>query len=77
MESDLGEHQAFNNREKPIFDDFYLPENVTIIHGSDKGGAEHLLTKAIKYCHDLAFDLYSKQNLLLNTEGPNAGIEGY
>jgi hypothetical protein len=76
VDSDLGEHQAFNSREKPIFGDYYLPDNVTIIYGSDKGGAEHLSTKMIKYCHDLASDLYKKQNLLLNTEGLNEAIDG-
>jgi hypothetical protein len=75
VDSDLGEHQAFNSREKPIFGDYYLPDNVTIIYGSDKGGAEHLSTKMIKYCHDLAADLYKKQNLLLSTEGLNEAID--
>jgi hypothetical protein len=76
VDSDLGEHQAFNSREKPIFGDYYLPENVTIIYGSDKGGAEHLSTKMIKYCHDLASDLYKSQNLQLNTTGLHKGVEG-
>ncbi len=73
VDSDLGEHQAFNSRLKPIFGDYYLPKNVTIIYGSDKGGAEHLSTKMIKYCHDLASDLYKKQNLILITEGLQQG----
>lgn len=68
VDSDLGNHQSFNNRELPIFDDFYLPKNVTIVYASDKGGAEHLSSKMIKYCHDLAFDLYKKENLLLQVE---------
>jgi len=69
VDSDLGNHQSFNSREIPIFADFYLPENVTILYASDKGGAEHLSTMVIKYCHNLASDLYKGQNLLLNTEG--------
>jgi hypothetical protein len=76
VDSDLGNHQAFNTREKPILGDYYLPENVNIIYGSDKGGAEHLSTKMIKYCHDLASDLYKSQNLLLNTAGLHKGVEG-
>ena len=75
VDSDLGNHQAFNNREKPIFGDFYLPENVTIIYASDKGGAEHISTKMIKYCHDLAADLYKKESLLLNVKDLNRGDE--
>jgi len=76
VDSDLGNHQAFNTREKPIFGNYYLPENVTIIYGSDKGGAEHLSTKMIKYCHDLASDLYKSQNLQLNTANLHKGVEG-
>ena len=68
VDSDLGNHQAFNNREMPIFGDFYLPANVTIIYASDSGGTELLSTKMIKYCHDLALDLYKKENLLLQVE---------
>jgi hypothetical protein len=75
VDSDLGNHQAFNNREIPIFDDFYLPENVTIIYASDKGGTEYLSTKMIKYCHDLATGLYKKENLLLNVKDLNRGDE--
>jgi hypothetical protein len=77
VDSDLGNHQAFNDRTIPIFSDFFLPENVTIIYGSDKGGGEHLSTKMIKYCHDLASDLYKKQNLVINTENLNPGLEGF
>jgi hypothetical protein len=77
VDSDLGNHQAFNDRTLPIFSDFFLPENVTIIYGSDKGGGEHLSTKMIKYCHDLASDLYKEQNLVMNTENLNPGLEGF
>jgi 5-methylcytosine-specific restriction protein B len=41
---------------------------VTIIYGSDRGGGEHLSTKMIKYCHDLASDLYKGQNLVMDAE---------
>ncbi|MFT6910194.1 MAG: hypothetical protein ACJAS1_006922 [Oleiphilaceae bacterium] len=68
VDSDLGNHQCFNNRELPIFDDFYLPKNVTIVYASDKGGAKYISSKMIKYCHDLASDLFSKENLLLNVK---------
>jgi hypothetical protein len=77
VDSDLGNHQAFNDRTLPIFSDFFLPENVTIIYGSDKGGGEHLSTKMIKYCHDLASELYKEQNLVMNTENLNPGLEGF
>ena len=76
VDSDLGKHQAFNDRTEPIVSDFYLPENVTIIYGSDKGGAEHLSTKLIKYCHNLAADLFKNQNLVMNTDNLHSGLEG-
>jgi hypothetical protein len=76
VDSDLGNHQAFNNRTLPIFADFYLPDNVTIIYGSDKGGGEHLSTKMIKYCHDLASDLYKGERLVMNMKNLNLGLEG-
>lgn len=72
VDSDLGNHEAFNQRKKPIFSNFYLPKNVTLTYGSDKGGAEQLSTKMIKYCHDLAADLYKDQKhylVHLNNKG--------
>jgi hypothetical protein len=76
VDSDLGNHQAFNKREMPIFGDFYLPENVTIVYASDKGGAEHLSTKMIKYCHDLASDTFKGNNLVMNIANLQQGIDG-
>lgn len=76
VDSDLGNHQAFNDRSLPIFSDFYLPENISIIYGSDKGGAEQLSTKMIKYCHDLAADVYKQKNLVVNTKNLRRGLEG-
>lgn len=76
VDSDLGEHQAFNSREKPIYKDFYLPKDVTIIYASDVGSFEHLSTKMIKYCHDIASELYKNENLLINIKDLRPGIEG-
>lgn len=77
VDSDLGNHKAFNAREMPIYSDYFLPENVTILYGSDRGGAEHLSTKMIKYCHDLASDLYKNQPLMLSSANLHEGIEGF
>lgn len=66
VDSDLGEHDSFNSREKPIFLDYYLPENVTIVYGSDKGGPEHLTTKLIKYCHNTADTVFKGQHVLMD-----------
>jgi hypothetical protein len=69
VDSDLGNHEKFNAKDEPIVGKYFLPENVRLIYGSDKGGHEHLSTKMIKYCHDLASDLYREESLLLNPNG--------
>lgn len=69
VDSDLGNHDAFNKRELPVFGDFFLPKDISIIYGSDKGGSEHLSTKMIKYCHNLASDLYKEKNLMIEVGG--------
>ena len=69
VDSDLGNHPAFNRRELPIFGQFYLPENVSLIHASDKGAPELLASKLISRCHNLATNLYRKENLLMRADG--------
>ncbi len=76
VDSDLGDHQAFNSREMPIFFDYYLPENVTIIYGSDKGGPEHLTTLLIRYCHNTADLVFENNNLVLDLKGLVPGVPG-
>ena len=50
---------------------------MTIIYGSDRGGSEDLSTRMIKYCHDLASDLYKGQNLVMDTRNLSVGLEGF
>lgn len=69
VDSDLGNHPAFNRRELPIWGHFYLPENVSLIHASDKGAPELLASKLISRCHNLATNLYRKENLLMRADG--------
>lgn len=76
VDSDLGSHPEFNVRRKPIVGEYYLPDNVTMIYASDKGGPEHLSTKMIRYCHNLASDLYRNNQLLLNPKGIERGVDG-
>lgn len=76
VDSDLGNHDLFNSREKPIYDNYYLPDNVTLIYASDKGGPEHLSTRLIKYCHDLASDFYIPHKLIMQAKGIFPGIPG-
>lgn len=74
VDSDFDNHDGFNSRKKPIVLDYFLPENVTLIYGSDKGGAEHLSTMLIKYCHNLAADLLKNENLVMNIKNLHAGL---
>lgn len=76
VDSDLENHEKFNSREIPILHDFFLPDNVNIIYASDRGGAEHLSTRMIKYCHDLASDLYKEESLLMNVKNLHKGVDG-
>lgn len=76
VDSDLGEHSAFNSREKPIFLDYYLPDNVTIIYGSDAGGPEHLTTQLVRYCHSTADTVFKNENLVMDLQGLVPGISG-
>lgn len=69
VDSDLGNHSAFNCRELPIFDEFYLPENVSLIHATDSGAPEILASNLIRRCHKLAENLYKRENLLLRVDG--------
>jgi hypothetical protein len=58
VDSDLGNHDKINNREIPIFDEFYLPEGFELFFSSSDGGMETLTNRLIRFC-----DRYSKQVL--------------
>ncbi len=48
VDSDLDILQKINAREEPIFDDFFIPENVTLIYASADSGKETLINKLIR-----------------------------
>lgn len=73
VDSDLGEHASFNTREKPIFLNYYLPANVTIIYGSESGAPDQLTTKFIKYCHNTADTVFQRQNVLMEIQDLEPG----
>jgi len=59
VDSDLGCHERFNNRELPIFDEFFLPDNFSIIYATtDSGG--YLINKIISLCDKRSKDLLAK-----------------
>lgn len=53
VDSDLGEISDFNKRNKPIIDNFLIPNNIELIFASDRS-SDNILNKAIKHCHKLA-----------------------
>lgn len=57
VDSDLGNHELFNKRELPIFDNYYLPSNFTLIYASADSGKETLINRAITFCDKKASEL--------------------
>lgn len=48
VDSDLGEIPHINSREISLFDDFYLPKNMSLIYASADVGKENFMNKLIK-----------------------------
>lgn len=48
IDSELGDIPSYNNRTKPIFNNYFLPEGYYIFYASDKGG--YLQNKLLKKC---------------------------
>lgn len=53
VDSDLGNIESYNRREKPIFMDYLLPEEYELIFASDKV-TDNLFNEMIKRCHYLS-----------------------
>ncbi|HEY5368098.1 MAG TPA: hypothetical protein VIJ75_03835 [Hanamia sp.] len=53
VDSDLGNIESYNRREKPIFKDYLLPEEFELIFASDKV-SDNLFNEMIKRCHYLS-----------------------
>lgn len=47
---DLDNHALFNAKKQPIFGDFYLPDNFTLMYGRGDGPSENLLNHLVKHC---------------------------
>ncbi|MBT1072940.1 hypothetical protein [Pelotalea chapellei] len=50
VDSDLGDIPAYNLRDKPIIDDFFLPTNFELIYASSDAGKEYFVNKLISEC---------------------------
>lgn len=53
---DLDRHTSYNNKQMPIFRDFYLPDNFILMYGRD-GPQQNLLNYLIKQCHKKSADV--------------------
>lgn len=47
---DLSRHSKYNAKELPIWKDFYLPDNFTLIYASSDLGKENILNMLLKEC---------------------------
>jgi len=51
VDSDLGNLGYYNARQRPIYGEFYLPENVRLVYGSSEvGTTEYAANGVMKYC---------------------------
>lgn len=57
VDSDLGNIPTYNNHEKPIYENFYLPPNFELIYGSSDVGKEYLSNILIKECDKKAKEM--------------------
>lgn len=53
VDSDLGNLSEYNNRLKPIFQDYYLPDEYELVFASDKV-KDNILNVMISECHKLS-----------------------
>ncbi len=47
---DLDNHTSYNSKQIPIFRDFYLPDNITMMYGRGDASTENLLNDVVKMC---------------------------
>ena len=57
---DLENHIKYNNKQKPIHNDFYLPDNFQLIYGRGDGSTESLLNYLVKMCDNKSKKLIKK-----------------
>ncbi|KUO65446.1 MAG: hypothetical protein APF84_13250 [Gracilibacter sp. BRH_c7a] len=68
IDSDLGNINSFNERTKPIYEDFYLPDNFHLFYASTDIGSDTLQNKLLKLCDKEAKNaLKEYKNDLLGT----------
>lgn len=69
---DLGNHDLYNNGRKPIWREFYLPNNIRLVYARSDGPQENLLTFMIKEADKRANSIL--ENIIIGNKkkgGPN------
>jgi len=56
VDSDLDKIEQFNNKEIPIFEDYFLPEGFILYYASADSGSEYMPNKMIQMCDKHAKD---------------------
>jgi hypothetical protein len=60
VDADLGEHPAYNCREKPFFVNVYLPENVQLVYASSDVGKDEILNKLMQTVDKMSNTFFEK-----------------
>ncbi len=60
IDHDLGNLMKYNNRELPIYNDWYLPDNFTLIYASSDTGKEYLTNILISACDKEANNFFEE-----------------
>jgi len=50
VDSNLDNIEKFNSRELPIYENYYLPKNISLIYASADTGSDYVLNKLIMIC---------------------------
>jgi hypothetical protein len=58
VDSDLGSIKEYNNKEKPIVDDVFLPPNVSLIYASSDVGKEHIYNQMISIADKISNQMF-------------------
>ena len=64
VDCDLGLHDSINNRDRPYFEEFYLPSNIHLIYASSDSTTDSLQNKMISYCDKFASKIIKSEDLL-------------
>ena len=73
---DLGNHIPYNNKQMPIYGNFYLPDNFRLIYGRGDSSKESLLNYMVKQCDKKSSEVINKikENGYYEIEGKRVSI---